>query len=164
MVCAKCTAIFGLCIVKSDSCLIFEMYKGKPGGPMYYQTYGPTDARRHLFNCAWWCIEVEICKTAVWEQGVCAQVGLVGTGQWVTGNVFIPKRPSDLPGDLALIQSPRDIYSELLYNLWEWITFLAISRGLRGLLYVLSTVALLVLRQCHGWCKRQCSNPRVVAF
>ena len=105
MLSAKFIVMFGLCISKSNSCLVYEMYEGKPGGPMYYQQYGPTDAGQHLFDCARWCIGVAICKSIVWEQGVCAQVGLAGTGQWVTGNIFIPKRPSVLPGELELKQS-----------------------------------------------------------
>ena len=88
MFAAQFIIIFGLCITRINSCVIFEMYKGKCEGPIYYQQYGPTETGLNLVNCAQWCLGADICKSIVWEQGVCAEVGLAGTGERVTGNVF----------------------------------------------------------------------------
>ena len=99
MLAAEFIIIFGLCIIQSNSCVIFELHQGKCEGPMYYQQYGPTETGLRLFNCAQWCMGTEMCKRVVWEQGVCAQVGLAGTGELVIGNVFTPKRPILLPGE-----------------------------------------------------------------
>ena len=135
MLAGKFMIIFGLCITQSNSCVFFEMYTGTCEGPMYYQHYGPTESGLNLFDCAQWCMSAEMCKSVVWEQGVCAQVGLAGNGERVTENVFTPKRPILLPGEFEWI---HEIIHNLLQSLWLmlWILFCYVLAMITSLLWL----------------------------
>ena len=139
MFAAQFIFIFGLCITRINSCVIFEMYKGKCEGPIYYQQYGPTETGLNLVNCAQWCLGADICKSIVWEQGVCAEVGLAGTGERVTGNVFTPKRPILLPGEFEWMHEIRSyLLQSLLHMLWILLWYVLVE--LTSLFWLLSHI------------------------
>ena len=161
MLAAKFIIVFGVCITQSNPCVIFEMYQGKCEGPMYYQQYGPTETGLNLFNCAQWCMGAEMCKHIVWEQGVCAQVGLAGTRECVTGNVFTPKRPILMPGEFEWILKIRP---NLLQGLWHmlWMLFSYVLVMLTSLiwlfLHIFGAVSL-VMGECQVWSRAMGVTP-----